>query len=435
MGDRIHHLTERVDLKMKPFLIALIFLLIPSTATAATIPPHFVLTGSGFGHGVGMSQIGAEGQALEGQSAQYILNYWFPGTEVVSVPNTQLIRVNLAHRVSSATIAMASGFSRSNIDLSSNLDGSINNDGLGDASSSYRFTLVGKKILVTMYKTPSAVVPFPTQSLWNVYWSGTTAFPSPAGGLYGPKPEPFSVIKVTTSTGTIQLRYGQVQLKVVGSKIEITATMTLEQYVLGISEMSSSWLPAALQAQAIASRTYGFAHLRLRSACDCNVYSTTSDQAYVGYAKESEAGVGKNWVAAVTSTQTDPGSAQVVLFQGLPISVYFFSSDGGQSQNSADVWGTALPYLTNVADPWSLDIFLNPQYAHWQRVLIQKDVATAFNLPDVVALAITSRTVTKSATVITATSSTGLKAQLQVGDFKSKLRLPSSWFEIAPPAL
>ena len=435
MGDRIHHLTERVDLKMKPFLIALIFLLIPSTATAATIPPHFVLTGSGFGHGVGMSQIGAEGQALEGQSAQYILNYWFPGTEVVSVPNTQLIRVNLAHRVSSATIAMASGFSRSNIDLSSNLDGSINNDGLGDASSSYRFTLVGKKILATIYKTPSAVVPFPTQSLWNVYWSGTTAFPSPAGGLYGPKPEPFSVIKVTTSTGTIQLRYGQVQLKVVGSKIEITATMTLEQYVLGISEMSSSWLPAALQAQAIASRTYGLAHPRLRSACDCNVYSTTSDQAYVGYAKESEAGVGKNWVAAVTSTQTDPGSAQVVLFQGLPISVYFFSSDGGQSQNSADVWGTALPYLTNVADPWSLDIFLNPQYAHWQRVLIQKDVATAFNLPDVVALAITSRTVTKSATVITATSSTGLKAQLQVGDFKSKLRLPSSWFEIAPPAL
>ena len=114
---------------MKPFLLALILLFIPSTATAATIPPHFVLTGSGFGHGVGMSQIGAEGQALEGQSAQYILNYWFPGTEVVSAPNTQLIRVNIAHRVSSATIAMANGFFRSNIDLSSNLDGSINSDG------------------------------------------------------------------------------------------------------------------------------------------------------------------------------------------------------------------------------------------------------------------------------------------------------------------
>ena len=86
-----------------------------------------------------MSQIGAEGQALEGQTAQYIVNYWFPGTQIVSVPNTQLIRVNIAHQVSSATIAMASGFTRSNIDLSSNLDGSLNNGGLGDGFSIYSF--------------------------------------------------------------------------------------------------------------------------------------------------------------------------------------------------------------------------------------------------------------------------------------------------------
>jgi hypothetical protein len=79
-----------------------------------------------------------------------------------------------------------------------------------------------------------------------------------------------------------------------------------------------------------------------------------------------------------------------------------------------------------------LDIFLNPQYAHWQRVLIQRAVASAFNLPDVVTLAITARTVTNSATMITATSSAGTSAQLVVGDFKTKLKIPSSWFEIAP---
>ena len=236
----------------------------------------------------------------------------------------------------------------------------------------------------------------------------------------------------TTSAGSTQLRYGQVQLKVVGTKIEITATMTIEQYLMGISEMSSSWLPAALQAQAIASRTYALAHPTLRAACNCNVYNTKYDQAYIGYAKESEVGVGVNWVAAVAATETDPSNAQAIYYQGKPISVYFFSSDGGQTQTSADVWGTALPYLTNVPDPWSLDIFLNPQYAHWQRVLIQKDVAATFNLPDVVALAITARSATNSATLITATSSTGTSAQLAVGDFKTKLKLPSSWFEIAP---
>ena len=406
--------------------------LVPTSATAATIPPHFVLTGSGFGHGVGMSQIGAEGQALEGQTPQYILNYWFPGTEILSVSDTQLIRINIGHQVSSATISLANSQSRGNIDLSSNPDGSLNNGGLGTAASIYRFSIVGKKIAASLSNKGLATLPFAGQSLWNMYWTGTTAFPSPAGGLTGPKPEPFTVVKVTTANGSIQLRYGQVQLKIVGNKIEITAIMTLEQYLLGISEMSSSWPAAALQAQAIASRTYALAHLTLRTSCDCNLYNTKYDQAYIGYAKESESGVGINWVSAVTATELDPSNAQAIFYQGKPINVYFFSSDGGQTQQSLDVWGTSFPYLTNVPDPWSLDIFLNPQYAHWQRVLIQKDVAAAFNLPDVVSLAITGRTVSNSATQITATSSNGVNAQLAVGDFKTKLKLPASWFEIAP---
>jgi len=417
---------------MKRFLIVLIVLCIPQSAFAASIPPHFVLTGSGFGHGVGMSQIGAEGQALEGQSAQYILNYWFPGTSIVSVPDTQLIRVNIGHQLTSATIALANPSSRGNIDLSANPDGSLDLLGMGTASSVYRFSLVGKKIVASLSNKPSPAISFSGQSSWNIYWTGTTAFPSPAGGLTGPKPEPFTVVKVTTPSGSIQLKYGQVQLKVVGRKIEVTATMTLEQYLFGISEMSSSWPSAALQAQAIASRTYALAHLTTRTSCDCNVYNTMYDQAYIGYAKESEARVGANWVAAVTATESDPVNAQAIFYQSKPINVYFFSSDGGQTQQSADVWGTSYPYLTNVPDPWSLDIFLNPQYSHWQRVLIQKDVAAAFNLPDVVSLAITARTVSNSATQITATSSTGATALLAVGDFKTKLKLPSSWFEIAP---
>jgi stage II sporulation protein D len=417
---------------MKKLILGLVIAILPTSATAATIPPHFVLTGSGFGHGVGMSQIGAEGQALEGQSPQYILNYWFPGTEILSVPDTQLIRVNIGHQLSSATISLANSQSRGNIDLSSNPDGSINNGGLGTAASIYRFSIVGKKIAASLSNKGLATLPFAGQSMWNVYWTGTTAFPSPAGGLTGPKPEPFTVVKVTTASGSIQLRYGQVQLKIVGGKIEVTATMTIEQYLLGISEMSSSWPEAALQAQAIASRTYALAHLSTRSACDCNVYNTKYDQAYIGYAKESEARVGSLWVAAVTATELDPSNAQAIYYLGKPINVYFFSSDGGQTQQSLDVWGTAFPYLTNVPDPWSLDIFLNPQYAHWQRVLIQKDVAAAFNLPDVVSLAITGRTVSNSATQITATSSNGVTAQLAVGDFKTKLKLPASWFEIAP---
>lgn len=403
-------------------------IIVPSTAYASatpTVPPHFVLTGSGFGHGVGMSQIGAEGQALEGADSTAILSYWFPGTELVSVPDSQLITVNIAHQVTSAAISLAKGFTASKIDIP-NLDGSINNATLGSAGSTYKFALVGKKIASALYNPGVPAVVLAPQSAITLYWTGTSDMPSATGQ------DPFSVIKVVTPTSSLQLRYGRVQIKVVGGKLEIVDTMTLEQYLLGVSEISSSWPAAALQAQAIASRTYGYSHQVLRSACACNVYSTTSDQAYIGYAKESEPIVGKYWSAAVAATESDPLNATVIEYQGKPISVYFFASDGGQTQTSADVWGSALPYLTNVADPWSLDIFLNPQYAHWQRVLIQKDLAAAFGLADVLTLTITSRTVTNSATIITATSSAGVSAQLAVGVFKSKLKIPSSWFEIAP---
>ena len=397
-----------------------------SAATPPAVPPHFILTGSGFGHGVGMSQIGAEGQALEGESSESILSHWFPGTQIVSLPDTGIIKVNIAHQVSSATISIASGFLQSGIDLSAMSDGSFDSSTVGTATTSYKFAIVGKKIAATIVNKLTPSRSLPAQNSWNISWTGTTGYAAIPGG------DPFTVVRLISASGSILLKYGQVQLKVVGGKIEITDAMTLEQYVLGIGEMPSSWLPAALEAQVIASRTYGLAHLKLRSACQCNVYKSTSDQAYIGYAKEAEPGVGVNWKAAVAATESDPYNAEVIEYLGKPISVYFFSSDGGQTQSSADVWGTASPYLISVPDPWSLDIFLNPQYSHWQRVLIQRDVAGAFNLPDVNSLAISSRTATNSAKTITATSSTGATAELSVGAFKSKLRIPASWFEIAP---
>ncbi len=160
-------------------------------------------------------------------------------------------------------------------------------------------------------------------------------------------------------------------------------------------------------------------------------YHRIYDQNYIGYAKESEKTVGAYWKAAVDTTSTDAASGLAIYYQGKPISVYFFASSAGTTQKSADVWGSSQPYLVNVPDPWSLDIFLNPYYSHWQRVLIQKNVAEAFKLPDVLSLKIVGRTATNSAINIDAISSSGKTSELSVGDFKVKLKIPSSWFEIS----
>ena len=52
----------------------------------ATRGGDYVFTGRGFGHGVGMSQYGARGQAREGRSYRDILAYYFQGTTVTSDP-------------------------------------------------------------------------------------------------------------------------------------------------------------------------------------------------------------------------------------------------------------------------------------------------------------------------------------------------------------
>jgi len=388
-------------------ILVISWLIAPSLsdlAIATSSPAHFIVTGSGYGHGVGMSQIGAEGQALEGLTATEILNYWFPGTAVVPTPVNKKIKVNIGHSISSGS------FTLKPVDTSTAW--SVGTQSL-PINSTLKFSISGKSIALVVITPKQATQTFSSKSPWTLSFNGLLA---------------------TNIQGKVMnLRYGSIGVKLVGSKIEVTDTMSIEQYVLGISEVSSSWPTAALQAQVIASRTYGLAHTTIRSVCDCNVYSSNYDQVYVGYAKESESTYGQFWSAAVTATQSDANSALAITYQGKPISVFFFASDGGVTQSAAEVWGSGQPYLTNVKDPWSLDIFLNPYYAHWQRVISQNDMAAAFALPDVAIVSITSRASSNAATVITATSSTGATASLSVGDFKSKLRLPSSWFEIAPP--
>ena len=379
----------------KALLAALLVLLIPTTALADVTPARFIITGSGFGHGVGLSQIGAEGMALEGKSATDILSYYFPGTQVATSPLTQSIRVNIAHQTTYQAIT------GNNLQL---FKGDLTTMPIPvPQGATLKFSMVGKVISPTITLKGSPTVILPSGPLFSVKWDG--------------------ILKVAR----ISLKYGSVALRAVASKIEVTTTLALDtEYIDGISEMSSAWPTAAIQSQAIASRTYGLARVAtIRKDCDCNVYSTIYDQNFVGYSKESEPVIGALWKAAVDAT-----AGMSITYNNAPINVYFFSSSGGMTQRSEDVWGTAYPYLTNVADPYSLDLVLNPTYSHWQRVINQKDMSAAFGLPDVASIAIDARTPSNSVISLTATSSTGTKATLLVGVFKTKLKIPASWFQI-----
>src|SRR5215210_8357178 len=64
---------------------------VPVTADAAV---RHVIRGAGFGHGIGMSQYGAYGYALQGAKYTGILAHYYKGTSLSSAP-TQPVRVLL----------------------------------------------------------------------------------------------------------------------------------------------------------------------------------------------------------------------------------------------------------------------------------------------------------------------------------------------------
>lgn len=49
---------------------------------------YLIFTTKGYGHGVGMSQYGANGMAKEGKSYQEIISYYYQGTKVASIEDT-----------------------------------------------------------------------------------------------------------------------------------------------------------------------------------------------------------------------------------------------------------------------------------------------------------------------------------------------------------
>src|SRR5436305_10763154 len=67
-------------------------------------PSTFLFAGSGFGHGVGMSQYGAYGQALEGASYSQILQHYYTGISVGAANDDVQLRVNLLHTAPSAQV-------------------------------------------------------------------------------------------------------------------------------------------------------------------------------------------------------------------------------------------------------------------------------------------------------------------------------------------
>ena len=410
----------------KTLLVIFSLVLSISPSQAAEAPAEFNFQGTGYGHGVGLSQIGARGKALNGELAHSILNYYYSGSQILSLTDNQNIRVNVGHLLMQATLK--SGTQGSTLNLYAG--------DVGEDITAIPVASLTSKSGITFIQQGSSISAFSvtgknsqligTNSVWSARWSGTRYLDGAP-----------STVSLKINSKSVKYRYGQIQVKsvkapLVGHRMEITNTVRIhDEYLYGISEVPSSWPAQALIAQAIASRSYALSKLGIpKTACDCNVYNNISDQSFVGFSKEIEPMYGQLWKAAVQASSTSETTGDAVTVNGSPITAFFTSSSGGQTETSVNAWGKERSFTASVADPFSQDPVLNPRYFTWSRPLTQANIAKAFALVDVVALAINSRNPTGTVATITATSSDGKSSTLRGETFRSRTQLPSAWFNL-----
>ena len=394
---------------------------LPNAANAETVPATFAFQGSGYGHGVGMSQIGARAKALAGESATAILQYYYTGTIVETVTDTQILRINLGNLLTSAKLRSDSKGAELQL-FAGDLGETQTATPLLTFPSKTSLNLNLSDGLIAISTTRGTTTKaITTGSSFTLRWSGTR--------YQDGSP---TVISLTTNGATKKYRHGQISLKVIrdktlGKRLAIINSVRLQdEYLWGIGEVPSSWPTQALEAQAIASRTYAYAKsTKIRSACDCHLYATISDQTFAGYSKESEPRFGEIWKAAVNRT-----AGSIITYEGRPITAYFSSSSGGTTETSEHAWGTATPYTVSVPDCASVDVALNPRFASWTREIPQAVVAQAFALPDVISLTVLSNNPAGSVALIQAISSDGSFAVLRGETFRSRSKLPSAWFSL-----
>jgi stage II sporulation protein D len=277
------------------------------------------VAGAGDGHGIGMSQYGALGFAEHGFTADQILAHYYVGTTIGHVPASKHVTVLL--RDGPATFSGAS---------------SANGHRLSP-SATYTVTVAGANLAVASAGHPALTVTPP---------------------LVVSGPGPLTLVGLGRYRGSFVMRPSS------GGRILTVNEVGLEDYVRGViaAEMPSSWPAAALEAQAIAARTYVLTAAAPNT--DFQVYDDTRSQMYGGVKAETPA---TDAAAAATT-------GQVVEYAGAPATTYFFASSGGYTEDIQNVWVGVNPeaWLQGVSDPYD-DSGGNPFY-RWK---VQMSLAQA----------------------------------------------------------
>jgi len=388
-----------------------------ANAAPEKVPESFTYNGGGWGHGVGMSQYGAYGMALEGKSSKQILEHYYNPAKLTnsSLYANSDIKVQLLTGVNSTSITPKDGSLRVKFDEKTYV-----------SSKTVNFTNSGSNIQVTVdgktYSTSG-------KSGFSIEWENTRYWPS------GSKNTIVSIPKTNDGVATGSFRHGKITVKQLKGKLNIVNSLRVnDEYLYGLAEVPSSWPTETLKSQAIAGRTYALRNMSsVKSACDCNVYDEVLSQKFTGWSKENEGtngSIGKRWKSAVDATSTKKNgktsTAQVVTYNGALIDALYSSTTGGKTRAAKSVWGYDHPYLQSRDDRWALKPEIKNPNASWAYTITQSKAAKGYGLPDVKSISIK---VSNEGTLVssTAKSSSGKTSTLSYSQTRSLFGAKSVW--------
>ncbi len=296
--------------------------------------------GKGWGHGIGLSQWGAQGWA-EGAvgprlTGEQIVAKYFPGARLASQPITQPFRVLLSAPstgcVGNTIASVARMQSAGGMRLVNNADPTIVYAETAP-DQPLRFWNDGGSLVV------------------RNEWSREVVFSAADTLMLVPKQfwDPIYIDqKGLGYRGSLRVGLRE------GGNLQVVNFVSSDDYMRGAlpGEMPSHWEFEALRAQAIAARTY--AAWRQSTAGDrtWDVRDDTADQCYGGHGFESPR----------TSAAVDATASLILTYDGKPIRALYSSASGGISENVGCVldaervggmWQCAQgwPYLQVTEDP------------------------------------------------------------------------------------
>ncbi|HKZ13065.1 MAG TPA: SpoIID/LytB domain-containing protein [Solirubrobacterales bacterium] len=292
-------LPRRPHISLLALLTALLCAL-GATAAAARAQVNWVVYGHGFGHGVGMSAYGAYGYALHGKGYKFILGHYYPGTALGQISGPNIVRVLLGVTPGDVTFTEATSACRTKL----------------EPTRTYEAHRLGNTIMLRS----SAGKPLAK--------CGATLRAAGAGVI--------NIVGVGRYRGALETVVNE------SGELNIVNALSIDNYVKGVipNESPPSWPMAELKAQAVASRSFALTAGREGDGFD--LYSDTRSQVYKGLESEY-----------TTSNEAEEQTAgQVLMYEGRIAETLFSACSGGKTESIQNVFGTAIPYLVGVPDPY-----------------------------------------------------------------------------------